>query len=74
MHFYKLHQDEVYFLSVTGLRAFPGVVAYNMSKAALDMLTRNKRELLRNMFLDTEMEKRADGADASVLIFFPVLC
>ena len=28
-------------LSVTGLRAFPGVVSYNMSKAALDMLTRN---------------------------------
>jgi NAD(P)-dependent dehydrogenase (short-subunit alcohol dehydrogenase family) len=26
--------------SVTGLRAFPGVVAYNMSKAGLDQLTR----------------------------------
>ncbi|XP_076369332.1 3-oxoacyl-[acyl-carrier-protein] reductase FabG-like [Tachypleus tridentatus] len=26
--------------SVTGLRAFPGVVVYNMSKAALDQLTR----------------------------------
>merc|ERR1712002_891719 len=26
--------------SVTGLRAFPGVVAYNMSKAAVDQLTR----------------------------------
>ena len=25
---------------MTGLRAFPGVVAYNMSKAALDMLTK----------------------------------
>jgi len=31
----------VHVSSVTGLRAFPGVVAYNMSKAALDMLTRN---------------------------------
>jgi len=30
----------VHVSSVTGLRAFPGVVAYNMSKAALDMLTR----------------------------------
>ena len=29
--------------SVTGLRAFPGVVSYNMSKAALDMLTRNHK-------------------------------
>merc|ERR1719186_2195204 len=27
--------------SVTGLRAFPGVVAYNMSKAAVDHLTRS---------------------------------
>ncbi|XP_069993820.1 3-oxoacyl-[acyl-carrier-protein] reductase FabG [Penaeus vannamei] len=27
--------------SVTGLRAFPGVVAYNMSKAAVDQLTRS---------------------------------
>jgi len=26
--------------SFTGLRSFPGVVAYNMSKAALDQLTR----------------------------------
>ena len=25
---------------VSGIRAFPGVVAYNMSKAALDQLTR----------------------------------
>ena len=32
--------DEVNCFSVTGLRAFPGVVSYNMSKAALDMLTR----------------------------------
>merc|ERR1712107_664357 len=30
----------VHISSVTGLRAFPGVVSYNMSKAALDMLTR----------------------------------
>jgi len=30
----------VHVSSVTGLRAFPGVVSYNMSKAALDMLTR----------------------------------
>ena len=29
--------------SVTGLRAFPGVLAYNMSKAALDQLTRYKQ-------------------------------
>ncbi|KAG7165386.1 Enoyl-[acyl-carrier-protein] reductase-like 3 [Homarus americanus] len=27
--------------SVTGLRAFPGVIAYNMSKAAVDQLTRS---------------------------------
>jgi len=32
----------VHISSVTGLRAFPGVVSYNMSKAALDMLTRNR--------------------------------
>ena len=30
----------VHVSSVTGLRAFPGVLAYNMSKAALDQLTR----------------------------------
>merc|ERR1711971_475423 len=32
----------VHISSVTGLRAFPGVVSYNMSKAALDMLTRTQ--------------------------------
>ena len=30
---------------MTGLRAFPGVVAYNMSRAALDMLTRNYEDV-----------------------------
>merc|ERR1719430_1081116 len=31
----------VHVSSVTGLRAFPGILAYNMSKAALDQLTRS---------------------------------
>ena len=30
----------LFFSPLEGLRAFPGVVAYNMSKAAVDQLTR----------------------------------
>lgn len=39
-HLIKTKGNIVNVSSVTGLRAFPGVVAYNMSKAALDQLTR----------------------------------
>ncbi|XP_054155523.1 3-oxoacyl-[acyl-carrier-protein] reductase FabG-like [Oppia nitens] len=39
-HLKKTKGSIVNVSSVTGLRAFPGVVAYNLSKAALDQLTR----------------------------------
>ncbi|KAB7495146.1 putative oxidoreductase [Armadillidium nasatum] len=39
-HLLKTKGNIVNISSVTGLRAFPGVVAYNMSKAAVDQLTR----------------------------------
>jgi len=39
-HLIKSKGNVVHVSSVTGLRAFPGVLAYNMSKAALDQLTR----------------------------------
>lgn len=39
-HLIKTKGNIVHVSSVTGLRAFPGVLAYNMSKAALDQLTR----------------------------------
>lgn len=39
-HLLKTKGNIVNISSVTGLRAFPNVVAYNMSKAALDQLTR----------------------------------
>lgn len=39
-HVLKTKGNIVHVSSVTGLRAFPNVVAYNMSKAALDQLTR----------------------------------
>lgn len=39
-HILKTKGSIVNISSVTGLRAFPDVVAYNMSKAALDQLTR----------------------------------
>jgi len=39
-HLLKTKGNVVHVSSVTGLRAFPGVVAYNMSKAAVDQLTR----------------------------------
>jgi len=39
-HLIKSKGNIVHVSSVTGLRAFPGVLAYNMSKAALDQLTR----------------------------------
>ena len=39
-HLLKSHGNIVHVSSVTGIRAFPNVVAYNMSKAALDQLTR----------------------------------
>jgi len=39
-HLIKNKGNIVHVSSVTGLRAFPGVLAYNMSKAALDQLTR----------------------------------
>ncbi|RXG69410.1 putative oxidoreductase [Armadillidium vulgare] len=39
-HLLKTKGNIVNISSVTGLRAFPGVVAYNMSKAAIDQLTR----------------------------------
>lgn len=39
-HILKTKGNIVNISSVTGLRAFPDVVAYNMSKAALDQLTR----------------------------------
>jgi len=39
-HLIKSKGSIVHVSSVTGLRAFPGVLAYNMSKAALDQLTR----------------------------------
>jgi len=40
-HLLKTKGAIVHVSSVTGLRAFPGVVAYNMSKAALDHLVRS---------------------------------
>jgi len=40
-HLIKTKGAIVHVSSVTGLRAFPGVVAYNMSKAALDHLVRS---------------------------------
>ncbi len=39
-HLLKTKGNIVHVSSVTGLRAFPNVVAYNMSKAAVDQLTR----------------------------------
>jgi len=39
-HLLKSKGNVVHVSSVTGLRAFPNVVAYNMSKAAVDQLTR----------------------------------
>ncbi|RWS01814.1 tropinone reductase 2-like protein [Dinothrombium tinctorium] len=39
-HLRKTKGNIVNVSSVTGLRAFPGVVSYNMSKAAVDQLTR----------------------------------
>merc|ERR1712018_1036439 len=39
-HLRKTRGSIVHVSSVTGLRAFPNVVAYNMSKAAVDQLTR----------------------------------
>jgi len=39
-HLIKTKGNIVHVSSVTGLRAFPGVLAYNMSKAAVDQLTR----------------------------------
>jgi len=39
-HLLKSKGNIVHVSSVTGLRAFPNVVAYNMSKAAIDQLTR----------------------------------
>lgn len=39
-HLLKSKGNIVHVSSVTGIRAFPNVVAYNMSKAALDQLTR----------------------------------
>ena len=39
-HLIKSKGTVVHVSSVTGLRAFPGVLAYNMSKAAVDQLTR----------------------------------
>jgi len=39
-HLLKTKGNVVHVSSVTGLRAFPNVVAYNMSKAAVDQLTR----------------------------------
>ncbi|XP_013783257.1 uncharacterized protein LOC106467451 [Limulus polyphemus] len=39
-HLIKTKGNIVNVSSVTGIRAFPGVVVYNMSKAALDQLTR----------------------------------
>jgi NAD(P)-dependent dehydrogenase (short-subunit alcohol dehydrogenase family) len=39
-HLIKSKGNIVNVSSVAGLRSFPGVVAYNMSKAALDQLTR----------------------------------
>ncbi|CAG0903757.1 unnamed protein product [Darwinula stevensoni] len=39
-HLLKTKGNIVNVSSITGIRAFPGVVAYNMSKAALDHLTR----------------------------------
>lgn len=40
-HILKTKGNIVNISSVTGLRAFPDIVAYNMSKAALDQLTRS---------------------------------
>jgi len=40
-HLLKSKGSIVHISSVTGIRAFPGVVAYNMSKAALDHLVRS---------------------------------
>lgn len=39
-HLIKTKGTIVHVSSVTGLRAFPGVLAYNMSKSAVDQLTR----------------------------------
>ena len=39
-HLLQTRGNIVHVSSVTGLRAFPNVVAYNMSKAAVDQLTR----------------------------------
>jgi len=39
-HLIKSQGNIVHVSSVTGLRAFPGVLAYNMSKASVDQLTR----------------------------------
>jgi NAD(P)-dependent dehydrogenase (short-subunit alcohol dehydrogenase family) len=60
--------------SVTGLRAFPGVVAYNLSKAAIDQLTRTAAlELAENGVrvnavnpgvIITEVHKRGGMSDA----------
>lgn len=40
-HLLKSKGNIIHVSSVTGLRAFPGVVAYNMSKAAVDHLVRS---------------------------------
>eukprot|EP00088_Acartia_fossae_P005909 TRINITY_DN12677_c0_g1_i1.p1 TRINITY_DN12677_c0_g1~~TRINITY_DN12677_c0_g1_i1.p1 ORF type:complete len:258 (-),score=47.52 TRINITY_DN12677_c0_g1_i1:77-850(-) len=73
-HLIKSKGNLVHVSSVTGLRAFPGVLAYNMSKAALDQLTRTvalevadkgvRVNAVNPGVIVTEVHKRAGMNDA----------
>lgn len=78
-HILKTKGSIVNISSVTGLRAFPDVVAYNMSKAALDQLTRTvalevasrgvRVNAVNPGVIITEVHKRAGMTDESYAKF-----
>lgn len=78
-HILKTKGNIVNISSVTGLRAFPDLVAYNMSKAALDQLTRTvalevasrgvRVNAVNPGVIITEVHKRAGMTDESYAKF-----